>query len=625
MATKKVKLVKVLNTDKVKKGDIVLLTPSNLEAGKKDIYATTMNNHSIGRVSVKDGGSSYVSRDTLRGQLSIGDFLTAEVKSKTTDSITLQILTKDSIGAVNIDTYAQKGIPTDQLTMIKDKVVNGGLGSSCSKKAPVKKKVVVKKQATPKKKVVVKKQVAKEAVKAQSATVIAQSTNTKGAGTMRNTTMMDNIFGGTYGAVRTDEFKLGANGKLAVRISNGDYLALDTRDEIPSLVNTSDFTFEFGKVFVVPVEASKVVKNDLVIKDDALYFVVSNKEGRIKGISPEDKRLVELVSTKHVAMKQEYVRVVKTMFDFLPQDEKTTNTTDLMANPLMLMVAMKGEGEDGNAKAKDLLMMNMMNQAEGDIASNPMMMMMMMKDGGSKDMLLPMLMNQGGDIASNPMLLMALMGNDGDSKDILPLLMMGGLGKDGEKATGMEAMLPMLMMGDGDIDPMMLMMMTQGQGGAGVNSMLPLLLMGDKGGKGNGMKDMLPMLMMTGGLGGEQGDMNAMLPLMLMGDGDNNDMMLPLMMMQGQKGGQGADLMSNPMMLMALMGDKKDGGFDPMMLMAMTGGFGANAPKQAEVVVATPSKVETDKIAELAKKVEELTAKNAELLAGKAEDTEGQN
>lgn len=97
-------------------------------------------------------------------------------------------------------------------------------------------------------------------------------------------------------------------------------------------------------------------------------------------------------------------------------------------------------------------------------------------------------------------------------------------------AMDMNAMLPLLLMGgDSNIDPLMLMMMMGGMGGAGGaggmggmmgNPLMMMMLMGDSGSSGSSMMDdPLMLMMMMGGMGGAggAGDMSAMLPLLLMG------------------------------------------------------------------------------------------------------------
>jgi len=92
---------------------------------------------------------------------------------------------------------------------------------------------------------------------------------------------------------------------------------------------------------------------------------------------------------------------------------------------------------------------------------------------------------------------------------------------------------------------------------AGMDPMMMMMLMGD-GDKS--MKSMLPLLMMSGGMSGGSGGMDPMMMMMLMGDDSDFSDMLPLMMMSGGMGGDaGAGGLGgmNPMMLMSLLGDDK--------------------------------------------------------------------
>lgn len=101
--------------------------------------------------------------------------------------------------------------------------------------------------------------------------------------------------------------------------------------------------------------------------------------------------------------------------------------------------------------------------------------------GGSSGLsdLLPLMMMGGGAGAGgmDPMMLMMLMG-DGDMSDMLPLLMMGGLGGGaaGGAAPAMDPMMLMMLMGDGDMSDLLPLMMMGGAGGA-EGGMNPLLMM----------------------------------------------------------------------------------------------------------------------------------------------------
>jgi hypothetical protein len=105
-----------------------------------------------------------------------------------------------------------------------------------------------------------------------------------------------------------------------------------------------------------------------------------------------------------------------------------------------------------------------------------------------------------------------------------------------KKKTGMEALLPLIMM-------------MEGGGGEDMESLLPLMMMSGgmdtkTGGKG-GMEALLPLLMMSGGMGSGGGGMSSMLPLMMMnggmGGGGSMDSLLPLLLMSGEKGNAEAD------------------------------------------------------------------------------------
>lgn len=98
--------------------------------------------------------------------------------------------------------------------------------------------------------------------------------------------------------------------------------------------------------------------------------------------------------------------------------------------------------------------------------------------------------NLSGSESMNPMMMALMMKEGKDMNDMLPLLLMGQNGQQ-------NALLPMLLASGEDIDPMMLMLMQNQQGGQmDMNSMLPLMMMSGNGGD---MKDLLLMSALSGG------------------------------------------------------------------------------------------------------------------------------
>ena len=131
---------------------------------------------------------------------------------------------------------------------------------------------------------------------------------------------------------------------------------------------------------------------------------------------------------------------------------------------------------------KDLMMAMMLGQ-NGQVDQNMLMMLMLMdrdNDGdedGLSSMLPLLLMSgglNGGAGGMNPLMLLAMsgkLGGDGDTSSLLPLMLLGGQG--GTNALTSNPLMMMMLLGKGgDIDPMMLMLMSGGLGG-GVNPFAP--------------------------------------------------------------------------------------------------------------------------------------------------------
>ena len=132
---------------------------------------------------------------------------------------------------------------------------------------------------------------------------------------------------------------------------------------------------------------------------------------------------------------------------------------------------------------KDLMMAMMLGQ-NGQVDQNMLMMLMLMDrdNDGDEDGLssmLPLLLMSGGLNGGaaggmNPLMLLAMsgkLGGDGDTSSLLPLMLLGGQGGT-NTLTSNPLMMMMLLGKGGDIDPMMLMLLSGGLGG-GVNPFAP--------------------------------------------------------------------------------------------------------------------------------------------------------
>lgn len=152
----------------------------------------------------------------------------------------------------------------------------------------------------------------------------------------------------------------------------------------------------------------------------------------------------------------------------------------------------------------------------------------------------------GGLENISPVTLMLLLGNDLDTMTLLALT--GSLGD-------MDAVTTMLLLGDEDIDPLTLMALT-GNTGEGSLDPLTLLLLT----QGEGDLDPLMLLALTGGLG--EVDSTTLMLLLMQGGGDSD-----LLTVLALTGGLG-DIDATTMAL--LLGSD----MDMMTLLAVTGAFG---------------------------------------------------
>ena len=285
-------------------------------------------------------------------------------------------------------------------------------------------------------------------------------------------------------------YSMDMKGNLACQNTQGRFVVYKDG----KLTDVSSVNFAGLDAYIVPVTPESLKKGDVFIADDGKPMFVDSvrKEAEalvVAGVDV-DGRVTEILPKelpfKAAGKKYLYVSAIVNIL----------GVKDVFArygsDPLFLSaVFAAGAQEKALEPFKVLALLSLKGKEESDI--DPLLFMLLSNDETGMSGILPFLL-MGGDGDIDPFMLMALSQNS-------------GLGNIGE-------ILPLILMAGDDIDPMMLAMMTS-SGEMGSNNLLPLALMGDD-------KDINPILMASmmgsGGFGGKGGGgMNAMLPWMLLG------------------------------------------------------------------------------------------------------------
>ncbi|XP_076817288.1 uncharacterized protein LOC143462866 [Clavelina lepadiformis] len=285
---------------------------------------------------------------------------------------------------------------------------------------------------------------------------------------------------------------------------------------------------------------------------------------------------------------------------------------------LYLLFALRGL-DDVSLDAETLILLSLFQTQQPGVNfgsnafNNPFLLYILLGDnsGSSSDIFLFSLLSQGGlfpttgiprqstviDPNANsflyPFILLTLLDGDsgGDDNLLFFFLLSGGLGGTGT-GTGLESILPLLLLGDndllgGDDNLLLILLLSGGLGGTGtgtgLESILPLLLLSNGSLGGGGDDDnLLLLLLLSGGLGGTGTGtgLESILPLLLL---DNNsllggeDNLLLLLLLSGGFGGTGVGTgIESILPLLLLSNSSLSGGDDNnlLLLLLFSGGLG---------------------------------------------------
>ena len=182
---------------------------------------------------------------------------------------------------------------------------------------------------------------------------------------------MAGMFNGMFGHLGAGMCRLGINGDMAVKTSNG-YKTYNVKTG--SLTNVTQFCFDIGQEFFFVMPTTKARKGDILLIDGHPKCVIENNNNKtIKVMDYENSAIQEIVPERHIFMGQTYFyRKIVSMFgsgNFLKGSKGMNKMMKLMMMKEMFggMFGKSGNtGDTGNAFASMLPMMLMGNMFGGD-------------------------------------------------------------------------------------------------------------------------------------------------------------------------------------------------------------------------------------------------------------------
>lgn len=171
---------------------------------------------------------------------------------------------------------------------------------------------------------------------------------------------MSNMFNGMFGKVAPGMCRLGMNGKVAIKTSNG-YKTYDV--DSGKLVNCNNFAFDVGVDFFFVIPTNSVKRGDIILADGKPRMVLEVGKNEIKTFCYEDSTISTIVPERHMFMGNTY----------------------FYGKIISMFGDVKGKG--ANKVFKYMMMAEMFNgnNSMGNCNNNSMIPMMMMMNGGMDD------------------------------------------------------------------------------------------------------------------------------------------------------------------------------------------------------------------------------------------------
>ena len=168
------------------------------------------------------------------------------------------------------------------------------------------------------------------------------------------------IFNGMFGKIAPGMCRLGMNGKVAIKTSNG-YKSYDINTG--KLTNCNSFVFDIGEDFFFVIPTNSVKRGDIILADGKPRMVLESGKNEIKTFCYEDSTISTIVPERHMFMGNTYF-YGKIVSMFGNSFGKKGGMKSMMKY-MMLSEMMKGNGTSGMSNM--MPMMFMMNGDMGDM------------------------------------------------------------------------------------------------------------------------------------------------------------------------------------------------------------------------------------------------------------------
>lgn len=168
------------------------------------------------------------------------------------------------------------------------------------------------------------------------------------------------MFNGMFGKIASGMCRLGMNGKIAIKTSNG-YKSYDA--DTGELTNCNSFVFDIGEDFFFVIPTNSVKRGDIILADGKPRMVLEVGKNVIKTFCYEDSTISTIVPERHMFMGNTYFygKIVSMFGNSFGKKGGMQN----MMKYMMLSEMMKGNNTSGMNNI--MPMMFMMNGGMSDM------------------------------------------------------------------------------------------------------------------------------------------------------------------------------------------------------------------------------------------------------------------
>ena len=157
---------------------------------------------------------------------------------------------------------------------------------------------------------------------------------------------MSGFMNGMFGKIAYGMCRLGMNGEIAVKTSNG-YKTYNMKTG--RLVNCSNFVFDIGEDFFFLIPTNKVHKGDIILVNNKPKCVINVEDNKITVINYEDSTVDTILPERHVFMGNVYFYgKIVSMFGNSVKNGKNGGMSNIFKYMMMSEMMKAGNGNSSN-------------------------------------------------------------------------------------------------------------------------------------------------------------------------------------------------------------------------------------------------------------------------------------